>query len=72
MNIGDQVKFRPKYKATPVCGRIIWIHPQQRFVLVEFRVLSFFGMSPALRECLQGVNGRIVTRNPKAEELRKK
>lgn len=64
MKIGDPISFRPKYKDDIVHGRIAWIHPLGRFVLVEYQVMTFFGISPVMRECLQIISNKIDTRQP--------
>lgn len=64
MKVGDSISFRPKYKDDIVHGRIVWIHPRGRFVLVEYQVMSFFGLSPVMRECLQIIDNKIDTRRP--------
>lgn len=39
MNIGDKVSVRPETFGRGVIeGKVIWIHPDKRFALVEFEV----------------------------------
>lgn len=40
-------------------GKIIWVHPKNRFVLVEFETHSRFGVKK-YRECFKIIRGQIV------------
>lgn len=58
------IKFYPTYDTgqskTAKIGKIVYIHPKKRFVLVEYTVKSIFGNKKhKLRECLKLVNGKI-------------
>lgn len=58
MKIGDKVQFIPKHrdsqaKKYAVTGTVVWIHPQGRFALAEYQVMTPIGLSPVLRECIQ-------------------
>lgn len=46
MKIGKIIKIKGKM------GNIIWIHPLRRFILVEFKVYSRFGIQK-FRECFK-------------------
>lgn len=58
MNIGDKVSVRPQtFGDGAMKGKVIWIHPDQRFALVEFEIQQkgpLWGKKPGkirLREC---------------------
>lgn len=53
MKIGKIIKIKGKM------GNIIWIHPLRRFILVEFKVYSRFGIQK-FRECFKIINGQIA------------
>lgn len=39
MNIGDKVSVRPQtFGSSHMEGKVVWIHPDKRFALVEFAV----------------------------------
>ncbi len=40
-------------------GQIIWVHPKKRFILVEFKTHSRFGVKK-YRECFLIIKGRIL------------
>lgn len=40
-------------------GEIIWVHPKNRFVLVEFKTCSRFGVKK-YRECFKIINGKVL------------
>lgn len=40
-------------------GEIIWVHPRKRFVLVEFKTYSRFGVKK-YRECFKIINGKVL------------
>lgn len=40
-------------------GQIIWVHPKKRFILVEFKTHSRFGVKK-YRECFKIVNNKIL------------
>ena len=48
-----------KIKIKGRIGSIIWIHPRERFVLVEFKTYSRFGVKK-YRECFKIIRGQIV------------
>lgn len=53
------VEFKPEGYGKPVKGRVLWVHPRGRFIVVGYVVQTPFGSSPEIRECLQLVQGRI-------------
>lgn len=53
MKLGKQIKEQSR------TGEIIWVHPKNRYALVEYKVLTPFGLK-TLRECLKIVNGQIM------------
>lgn len=40
-------------------GEIIWVHPKNRFVLVEFKTYSRFGVKK-YRECFKIINRKLL------------
>lgn len=39
MKIGDRVGIRPKtFGKGAMTGEVVWIHPRERYVLVEFEI----------------------------------
>ena len=48
-----------KIKIKGRIGSIIWIHPRKRFILVQFKTYSRFGVKK-YRECFKIINGKVL------------
>lgn len=48
-----------KIKIKGRIGSIIWIHPKKRFILVQFKTYSRFGIKK-YRECFLITRGQII------------
>lgn len=59
--LGKTYTFRPGYGGAPdhpVTGKVIWEHPQGRFVVLEYEAPSPFG-ARRLRESVKTVQGAL-------------
>lgn len=59
IRVGEKIRFVPAQRrheyavnGQSVPGTILWVHPKRRFVVVEYRFQTVFGMSPPIRECI--------------------
>lgn len=58
--IGHKIRFKPGHmgatkegEETTVTGTVVWVHPKQRFVIVEYKYpKSLWRPAGTLRECL--------------------
>ena len=48
-----------KIKIKGRIGSIIWIHPKKRFILVQFKTYSRFGVKK-YRECFKIINRKLL------------
>lgn len=53
MKLGKTIYFDKKI------GKIIWVHPKNRFVVVEFSVMTVFGIR-RYKQCFKIIQGRII------------
>lgn len=58
---GMKIDFIPEGKDFQQTGKIFYIHPKKRFLVVEYRVQTLMGISPPLREALRIVQGQVWT-----------
>lgn len=57
---GNRIQFIPRTRlgdngqqGRPVTGRVIWVHPKLRFVVMQYEVTGLLGRETVtLRECL--------------------
>lgn len=71
LKIGQDIKFVPDIgeneegtkKRKEVTGKIIYIHPQNRYVVAEYSITDIFGQTSLLKQCIE-IRYGILMRNP--------